>query len=220
MKHFLIFSLFLSTSLVTAQEKAEIKAPPQNYTKGLHYNVLDPAYETDNPEQVIVYEFFGYKCPHCSTFQPYMNAWHKKLPKHVKLVRIPVIFQAGWDVLAKAYYTAETMGIIDQTHQPMFDVIHKQRKKFRNIEEIADWYAENFNVDKKAFLSTASSFMIDSKMRQSINLTKKLQITSTPSLNINGKFKLNGKELPGRNALLELATYLSNQEGNLMGLIK
>ncbi|MCF6289222.1 MAG: thiol:disulfide interchange protein DsbA/DsbL [Proteobacteria bacterium] len=219
MKKIITVILLLSTFALYAETK-EAPATTQTYTKGLHYTELNPAYETDNPEQVVVYEFFSYKCMHCSTFQPFIKPWHKKLPKHIKLVRIPVIFQPGWDILAKAYYTAETMGVIEQTHQAMFDAIHKQRKKFNSMEEVADWYAENFKVDKKAFLATAGSFMIDSKIRQSHNLMKKMHITSTPSLNINGKFKPDPKKLGSRQELLEFTSFLANEEARRMGLIE
>jgi thiol:disulfide interchange protein DsbA len=102
----------------------------------------------------------------------------------------------------------------------MFDEIHKQRKKFRNIEDIAKWYAENFDVDEKEFLSTANSFMIDSKIRQSDNLMKKMQVSSTPSIVVNGKYKPNVRTLGSNTAVLELARYFANKEAVDMGLIK
>jgi thiol:disulfide interchange protein DsbA len=192
----------------------------QSYTQGVHYNLLDPVYETGEQEQVIVYEFFSYKCPHCSSFQPYMKPWHNKLPAHIKLVRIPVIFQESWVIFAKAYYTAETMGIIEKTHQPFFNAIHKQRKRLNTLEDIANWFTDNFQVDKKAFLSTANSFMIDSKVRQSQNLTRKMQITSTPTVIVNGKFKPNTKKLNNVPGLLDMSLYLAKQEAIGMGLTK
>ncbi len=213
MKKLVLICLMFNIFAVAAQTDKQ-------YVKGKHFTELSTAYETDSKEQVIVYEFFGYKCPHCSSFQAYMKPWHKKLPKHVKLVRIPVVFQPGWDIFAKAYYTSESMGIAEKTHQAMFDALHKERKQFRSLDSVAEWYADNFNVDKEAFMSTANSFMIDSKVRQSNNLMQKMGITSTPSLVINGKYKPNTKELMNHGAVLELTSYLANQEANSMGLIK
>lgn len=216
MNKFLLL-LTLGFSSVFAQDNAPA---PVTYTKDVQYTELETPYATGNDEQVVVYEFFGYTCPHCANFQPYMKPWHKKLPKHIKLVRVPVVFSPAWKIYAQAYYTAETMGFVEKTHEAMFDAIHKQRKRFRNIEQIADWYAENFNVDRKAFLATASSFMIDSKLRQSMKMAEKMQVTSTPSLVINGKFKPNTNVLGNVPELFKLATYLSNQEAVAMGLIK
>lgn len=218
MNKYILILLTFSFSTVFAQSK--VVTPPAVYTKGIQYTELETPFVTGNDEQVIVYEFFGYTCPHCSSFQPYMKPWHEKLPKHVKLVRIPVVFSPAWKIYAQAYYTAETMGFVEKSHLAMFNAIHKQRKRFRNIEQIADWYAENFQVDSKAFLATANSFMIDSKVRQSMNLAGKMQVTSTPSLVINGKFKPNTKALNNIPDLFKLATSLSNQEAVKMGLVK
>lgn len=210
--------LFLLLSFaVNSQNPVKTQVP---YQEGLHYSALDTPFDTESTDQVIVYEFFGYKCPHCSTFELHAEPWSKKLPKNVKLVRVPVVFQPGWDILAKAYYTAETMGIIEKTHKAMFNAIHKERKIFRTLEDVADWYAENFAVDKAAFLSTANSFMIDSKIRQSDNMMRKMKIASTPSLVINGRFKPNKKTLRSNDALLDLATFLAKQEAEVMGLDK
>ncbi|MFK8010685.1 MAG: thiol:disulfide interchange protein DsbA/DsbL [Marinicellaceae bacterium] len=209
----LTFSIFS----VSAQNSAVSKVQ-KNYVAGKHYTIIDPAFETDNADQVIVYEFFGYTCPHCSNFQAYIKPWHKKLPENVKLVRIPVIFQSGWEIYAKAYYTAETMGIIEKTHQPLFDAIHKERKNFRTIEQLADWFESKFSVDRATFLSTANSFMIDSKVRQSNNMMRKMQVTSTPTVIVNGKYKPNVKELGTITSMLDMVSYLSDLESKEMNL--
>lgn len=208
MKKAALLLLFFSI-LSYAVEDNKAQSP---YTKGLNYTELDPAYETGKPDKVIIYEFFGYKCPHCAHFQPFMKPWHEKMPDNVELVRVPVVFQPGWDVLAKAYYTAETMGIVEKSHEAMFDAIHKERKRFNSLADVAKWYAENYGVDEQEFLSTANSFMIDSKIRQSNNMMRKMQVTSTPTLIVNGKYKPNPKTLGSYKALVELAQYLTDME--------
>lgn len=219
MNKFFLILLTLGLSSVFAQEGNAVKVPV-TYTKDIQYTELETPYATGNDEQVVVYEFFRYTCPHCSSFQTYMKPWHKKLPKHVKLVRVHVVSSPASKIYAQAYYTAETMGLIEKSHVPFFNAIHKQKKRFRSIEQIADWYTENFKVHSKDFLATAKSFMIDSKIRQSINMAKKMQIASTPSLVINGKYKPNTKVLGTINSIFEIATYLSGQEAKTMGLIK
>jgi thiol:disulfide interchange protein DsbA len=219
MKKILLVLLAFGFSQVFAQQNVATKSPI-TYTKGKEYTELETPFETSDKDHVVVYEFFGYTCPHCNHFQPYMRPWHAKLPSYVKLVRVPVIFSPAWRIYSQAYYTAETMGFVEKTHQAMFDALHKQHKRFRNIEQIADWYAENFGIDKKAFLATANSFMIDSKMRQAMNMAQKMKVTSTPSLVINGKYKPNTKVLSNVPDLFKLATYLDTQEAATMGLLK
>jgi thiol:disulfide interchange protein DsbA len=42
--------------------------------------------------KVEVVEFFGYWCPHCYSFEPFLEAWARKLPPDVAFRRIPVVF--------------------------------------------------------------------------------------------------------------------------------
>lgn len=210
----IIFALLLVCGFNAIAQSNNQSTSNVPYQLGLHYTEINPAYPTNNNEEVVVYEFFSYMCAHCANFQPFMKSWHEKKPKNVKLVRIPVYFQPGWDIYAKAFYTAESMGILEKTHQEMFDAIHKKRKRMNSIDQLAQWYADEFGVDKAKFLSTAKSFMIDGKMRQSNNMMRKMQIRSTPTIIVNGKYKLNGKAAGSNNGLLDMATYLSQMEAN------
>lgn len=170
MKIFASLLLFTLSINANAQNPASAQVP---YEEGLHYTELTPHFPTKSDDKVVVYEFFGYMCPHCASFQPYMSSWHAKKPENVELVKVPVMFQPGWDILAKAYYAAQAMGIIEKTHVATFDAIHKKKKRFRSIEDIAQFYADELGVDKDKFLSTAKSFMIDSKIRQANSMAKK-----------------------------------------------
>lgn len=214
MKKVFILSLLISCSIVVAQENT---TPP--YLAGLHYKNITPIYTTENDKQIIVYEFFGYKCPHCASFQPYMKSLHKDLPKYVTVIPVPLGFNPTWRVLAQGYYTAQSLGIIEESHQAMFDALHKQGKKFRSIEDIADWYVSEFDVDKKEFLATANSFMIDNMINKGNNLAVKMKIPNTPKLVINGKFMPEVTTLGSNDAVVELTRHLIKQEAKSMGLI-
>ena len=198
-----IFVLMLLCGFSVIAQTNSSTAATTPYQEGLHYTEISPAFPTNNDEQVVVYEFFGYMCPHCASFQPYMKAWHKNKPANVKLIRVPVVFQAGWDVYAKAFYTAESMGILEKTHDALFDTLHKKRKRMNSLDEVAQWFTDEFGVDKAKFLSTSNSFMIDSKMRRSSNMMQKMEIRSTPTIVVNGKYKLNGKTVGGPNGMLD-----------------
>ncbi|VAW47484.1 Periplasmic thiol:disulfide interchange protein DsbA [hydrothermal vent metagenome] len=186
------------------------------YQAGIHYQVINPAYETETDSEVVVYEFFGYTCPHCATFEPYMKKLEAELPEKAKLVRVPVVFGKQWEPFAQAYYTFEAMGITDQAHEPMFQAIHQHKKQFRSIDEIAVWAASSFGIDKEEFLSTAKSFMIDGQVRKGMQMLEAMGVTSTPTLVTNGKFVPNSKALKTRNDIIEVTKFLVNQELDAM----
>lgn len=197
------------------EEVQEAKFQP-----GIHYGVINPAYETNTDDQVVIYEFFGYLCPHCATFEPYMKKLESELPEHVKVVRVPVVFYPQWKPYAQAYYTFEAMGLVDTAHEAMFNAIHQHKKQFRTIEEIAVWAAGSFNVDKDKFLSTAKSFMIDGQIRKGMQMMQAMGVSSTPTLVTNGKFVPNSKAFKTRDALIDVTTYLAEMEAENMGLTK
>jgi thiol:disulfide interchange protein DsbA len=127
-------------------------------------------------------------------------------------------FHPSWADLQLAYLTAETMGVAEQAHSKLFDALHKQHKRLNSIEEIAQWYADETGVDKNAFLSTADSFILDSKLRKADKMGYEMQATSTPTLVINGKYKAaKGKN---RDDIMKILSFLIEKEGKTMGLIQ
>ena len=199
-----------------AKEAVNVVAEKAAYQAGIHYQVINPAYDTENGKEVVVYEFFGYTCPHCATFEPYMKKLEAELPENAKLVRIPVVFGKQWQPFAQAYYTFEAMGIVNQVHGPMFEAIHQHKKQFRTIEEIAVWVAASYGVNKDEFLSTAKSFMIDGQVRKGMQMLQVMGVTSTPTLVTNGKFRPNAKALKTRNDIIEITQFLVKQELDAM----
>lgn len=182
------------------------------------YTVLRNPYSTNKPNKVVVYDFFGYLCGHCKNFEPIMKKWIEKQPDYVEVVTVAVNFQQGWDVLQTGYLTAQLMGIEKQNHHKLFGAIHNERKRFRNIEDLAKWYADHSDVSKEQFISTAKSFVLDSKLREASKMTKQMEVTSTPTIIINGKFKPYGK-LANRTDLLQRMDMLIAKEAKAMGLI-
>ncbi len=185
--------------------------PASEYQAGIHYNVITPAWDTGS-DDVIIYEFFSYMCTHCNSFQPYMKQLEASLPEGIKLQRVPVVFYPQWRPHAQAYYTFETMNLLDQVHEPFFAAIHQHKKQFRNIEDVADWVSASFNVDRDKFLSTAKSFMVDGQLRKGMQMMQAMNITSTPTLVVNGKYTANGEKISTREDIIKLVRALAIKE--------
>lgn len=188
-------------------------AATTDYQAGIHYNVITPAWDTGS-DDVVIYEFFSYMCPHCNTFQPYVKKLEEDLPEGIRVQRVPVVFYPQWKPYAQAYYTFEAMDMLDQAHAPFFAAIHQHKKRFRNIEDVADWVTASFSVDRDKFLSTANSFMIDGQIRKGMQMMQAMNVTSTPTLVVNGKFIPNGNQMRTREDIIKLAETLALQEAN------
>jgi thiol:disulfide interchange protein DsbA len=195
-------------------------AEAMEFQPGIHYQVINPAWDTKSEDQVLVYEFFSYMCQHCASFEPYIKKLENDMPEHGKVVRIPVVFYPQWKPFAQAYYTFEAMDLVDKAHSAMFAAIHQHRKPLRTIEDIASWVSSSFGVDKEQFLSTANSFMIDGQIRKGMQMMQAMGVSSTPTLVTHGKYKPNNKVFKTRDEVLDVTLYLVDMEAVNMGVAK
>lgn len=195
--------LLLFSSAALAQGKGLVP-----YQEGLHYFKIENASEIRG-DKVEVVEMFSYLCSHCNTFEPYVNSWAARIPEYVEFKRIPVVFGRGsWELYARAYATADVMNLPDEAHMAMMDRLWKERKVMRSLDEIADFYT-GFGADKAKFLSTAESFAVDGKIRKDQQLVRAYGITGTPSMVVNGKYRISGNpSLPSFDAMLDVVDYL------------
>lgn len=174
------------TQKIEPQEES-VDAP---YLVGKDYGVLSKEYDTESPNKVVVYEFFGYTCPHCFHFEPFIEPWAQSKADNVEFVKVPLNFNPSWSIYQQAYLTAKTMGVADQAHSALFKALHEQNKRFRSLEELAAWYEDETGVDKDKFISTADSFIIDANQIKADGMGAKMQITGTPTVIVDGKYKI------------------------------
>ena len=187
---------------IKAAEAAAASAPPP--VAGTDYVEIPNGqpYETD-AARIEVAEIFGYVCPFCAAVQPTASAMKAKLPPDVNMVYIPAAFGAMWDTYAKAYYTAEAMGLTDKTHDAMYRAIHidktlKGERGMDTPQDIAAFYAA-YGADPGQFVSSMQSFAVASKVNRGkqfiMNAFANGDTPSTPTFVVNGKYRIKGKSV-------------------------
>lgn len=199
--------LFAGLVIAGAAQAAEIK-----YQDGVHYTTIENA-AARSAEKVEVVEAFSYMCNHCATFEPYIESWLKRLPESVTFKRYPVVFGRGtWELYARAYNTADVMGVADKAHAALMDKIWKQREILKSIEELADFYAA-FGVNPDEFVATSKSFAVDAKMRREQRFLMESGVNSTPNVVVNGKYLVAGNAaVANYDQLLAVVDYLVARE--------
>ncbi len=175
------------------------------------YIVLDPPRPTDNSGKVEVIEFFWYGCPHCYRFDPHLAAWLKTKPDDVVFKRQPVIFGKHWAPHARAYFTAEVLGVVDKIHKDFFDAMHVKKKPLSTEEELADFFAAR-GVDKETFKKAFNSFAVDLKMRQANEIAGTYGIDGVPAIAVNGKYKVTGSTAKNYENMIKVMQQLVDQE--------
>lgn len=206
MRKMVVTALLLVMGLVSSQVMAE------DYVEGKHYLRFAEPIPVNLPEgkSVAVWEFFSYTCPHCFRLEPALEQWKKTLANDVDYQPVPAMFP-NWKPMVQAYYTADLMGIVDETHIAVFNAIHLNRQPGRTLEDYARIY-ENLGVDRATFLKTAKSFAVDVKMNQARNWTYGAQIEGTPSIVVAGKYLVSGSTAGSNVKMLEVVDYLINLE--------
>jgi len=204
--------LFLLASLLTLPAfAAETESASHAWEAGKNYFVIDPAVPTASGDRIEVLEIFSYACPHCAHFQPYAEQIKQALPPYAAFDYMPAIFNAQWEPFARAFYTAQSMGVLDRTHQALFDALHRDRLPLRSIEELATFYAGQ-GVDRSKFLATSGSFEVESKLARAREVVTKAGIDGTPSVVVNGKYRVTGASAGGFAQLVDLVKWLGEKE--------
>jgi len=188
---------------------AVVEAAP--FIEGINYKVLSNPQPTANPDKIEVVEVFWYGCPHCHKFQPYIEKWLKTKPDNVDYIRMPAILREDWSLHARAYYTAEILGILDRIHTPLFDAIHVEKRRLFSEGALMDFFKEH-GVSNDEFRNTFHSFAVDSKVRRARLMTRRYRINGTPSVVINGKYVTGPVMAKGFENLIKVIDYLVDKE--------
>ncbi len=147
--------------------------------------------------KIEVVEVFNFVCPACAAFQPMVSDWKKTLPPDVRFTYVPAAFGGNWDQYVRSFYTAQMMGIAEKAHNATYDAIHlenrlKGERGKDSDEELAAFYAQ-FGVDAKQFAANMKSFAVTGKFNKARQYIVQQQANSTPTLIVNGKYRVLGR---------------------------
>jgi thiol:disulfide interchange protein DsbA len=93
----------LNTLLISFIFFGTAYAQNSEFVLGTHYQRLSPTQPTSSsPDQVEVAEIFWYGCPHCYTFDPYLENWKETLAEDVNFIRIPAVWNNVLQTHAKS----------------------------------------------------------------------------------------------------------------------
>lgn len=206
------FSLSLCAFFMPEGDLRAQGAQPPKFQDGVHYQTIENA-PAATSAKVKVVEAFSYMCNHCADFEPYVNNWKERQAGNVEFIRFPVIFgRNSWELYARAYVTAEIMGIADQAHVPLMDKLWKEKSILKSMEELADFYAA-YGAVPGEFLATSKSFAVDAKLRKEQRDLQTADIRGTPSLIVADKYVVAAGAAVGNfQMMLEVADFLIAQE--------
>ena len=155
--------------------------------EGAEFTRLNPPVAPSAGAKIEVLEFFSYACPHCSAFEPTLEAWAKQLPADVVFKRMPVPFLTNAENFQRTYFALESLGLVSTMQRKVFTAVHVDRLPLEKPAEIAALVAKN-GGDEKKFLDAFNSFSVVTNVGRAKKAMADYKVDSVPLLAVHGRF--------------------------------
>ena len=162
-------------------------APAAEFEEGVHYIKLPVPVETREPSKIEVVEVFSYACIHCYRLEPLLTSWRQTVADDVDFRRLPLVTDRLVP-FARAFFTAEAMGVLERVHMPMFAAIHEYGIDMSRPDYVRRLFVRDAEVDEDEFLRVYDSFGVQSRVRQAEAQGRMYRIMATPSIVVNGRY--------------------------------
>ncbi|HVK52756.1 MAG TPA: thiol:disulfide interchange protein DsbA/DsbL [Pseudoxanthomonas sp.] len=144
--------------------------------------------------KIEVAEVFSYACVHCAHFEPRLQTWKRRQPRDVQLTQVPAALSSSWLPFARAYYAAESAGVLAQSHAAVFTALHETGAlpmHNPSVDELADFYV-SFGTDRNKFAALLRSDAVGEKVERAKRFAMDAGVTGTPTLVVAGKYRVTG----------------------------
>lgn len=209
-------TLLISLMALIASMTLSAPIAAENYVEGVHYEAIDIPVKTglegEQPLKVEVVEVFSYMCIHCYSFDPLLKLWEQNKAEQAVFNRLPAVFSADWELMARAFYTAEILDVSEQMHEPLFEAIHKQPKNLRDEDIMAALFLEHAEIPAAEFTESFNSFFVRSRVMQARAKGRAYGITGVPVMIVNGKYRVGGRMAGSNEAMLDVVDFLVRRE--------
>jgi thiol:disulfide interchange protein DsbA len=187
------------------------QSTPAQFQEGVQYQRITPALPTDSGANVEVVELFWYGCPHCFHLEPALAAWLKHKPANVTFIRVPATLNPAWELLARAYYAAEDLGVLDKIHGPLFHAIHEQHTPMNTDKDVIAFFVAH-GVTEADIGNAMNSFSVETKLRRARQLAEQSGTSGVPAILVNGKYRTSAGEAGSSENLLKVVDFLIKKE--------
>jgi thiol:disulfide interchange protein DsbA len=217
--HIVLLGLALGAPLANAQQ----------WVEGKDYFAIQPPQRPSTPPGVVeVTEVFSYACTFCNRAVPVMDKLKASLPSNARLTYLPASFNAAesWPMFQRVYYTAAALDLIPKMHDVIYSgvwtskelaVVEADGRRLKSpqptLEDAARFFQKKAGIKPEQFLATAKSFSVDANCRRADQLVKAYRIEGTPTLIVNGRYKIGATALAKEEDLIALVKWLIAKEG-------
>lgn len=181
------------------------------YVEGTHYARLAVPVATQDPAKVEVVEVFSYACIHCKNFDPWIERWRAAQSEDVQFRRIPAVFNETWEILARAFYAADVLGVSEKVHTPLFEAIHDKGVDLLEPSLMATLFEDAAGVPQEQFEQVYNSMVLNARVANAHGLGLSYGISGVPTLIVGGRYRVDGRMAGSNTDMLAVADQLIAQ---------
>lgn len=229
MKKIILFYLTLLTILPNLLFAANKVVPPllTKYTVDTDYTAVPTSTQSNqnvkdyygsqcNTKPTVI-EFFSYACPACFSAEPKFQSYMNSKANNVIFKRVPVIFNSGWDIVGKLYYTNERLGLTQYLHNQTFLWVQQQLRERKAITAdsiksfietvrsdgtLNDTVKAGFTMDE--YMDVLNSNTVNRDNKNGMRLLEAYKITSTPSIVVSNKYIITLDKVKSLDAAIDM----------------
>ncbi|ADC70554.1 DSBA oxidoreductase [Thioalkalivibrio sp. K90mix] len=180
----------------------------REYRDGQNFRTIQPPVETGLEDgKIQVVEVFWYGCPHCYSFEPYVQEWQKGLDDDVEFVYLPAPMNDVWALHARVFYTAQKLEVLNEVHQPFYDAIHDQGRELRSESAILRFINQR-GLDADEFREVMRSEEIRRKVTEAGQDVQEYGVEGVPTLVIDGEAVVSASMTRSHEEMLDVADFL------------
>jgi protein dithiol oxidoreductase (disulfide-forming) len=190
-RHILLLLLFITLIAPLASTTYAMSVE-----ENTHYDLIVPPVPQSGDKPTVV-EVFNFKCPHCFTLHHYMEKWSAINHSRYSIKSLPIFWGKQTDMPIRAYFAAEFLGKGSKMKDAIFKAHFDHSVNIESSDELG-FLAEETGLNPEKFKNYLGSFGVSAKIAQANKQQRGFGVNSTPTLVVNGKYKISfGKHADG-----------------------
>ena len=127
----------------------------------------------------------------------------------VQVTQVPAIWSERMGFHARAYYTAETLGVLNRAHDRLYDAMQDRDQSLDDEQSLIRFFSE-LGMSASNFLAAFNSEITLSKVSLAEFANQNYQIQATPTLYVDGRYGITATTAAEFQEILTVAGYLNS----------
>lgn len=159
--------------------------------EGRDYIVLDKPIQSIHPDKIELIKIFSYACVHCQELEHIIKEYTSHLHNSKVVLRaIHVYWMPEFMNLIRISIAVDENKLSHVANQSIFNAVLKERVNLFDEKTTISWLNVQTRFDGKKVAKTYQSNDIKNKAEKMYQLTQKHSLDSTPTLIVDGKYRV------------------------------